>query len=78
MPLYATTSNEDEWDDFEWSHRRAIEAEYQAHPVDSDLAAKVNSSRAWRDGYLKWGRTTMGFGFYIFQKPLPAKGLIAP
>jgi hypothetical protein len=33
------------------------------------LAEKLAQSRAWRDGYLRWGRETMGFGFYLFLKP---------
>ena len=68
IPLYAMTRNDDEWDHFEWSHRRRIEAEFAANPDNADLQTRVRHSRAWRDGYLKWGRATMGFGFYIFQK----------
>ena len=69
VPLYALTSNDDEWDHFEWSHRRAIESKLAADPDNVELQQRVKNSRAWRDGYLKWGRTTMGFGFYLFQKP---------
>lgn len=70
LPLYALTSNDDEWDHFEWSHRRAIEAKLAAAPDNIELQQRVKNSRAWRDGYLKWGRSTMGFGFYLFEKPL--------
>jgi hypothetical protein len=69
VPLYATVSNADEWDHFEWSHRMQIEREAQRQPDDPALAEKLARSRAWRDGYLRWGRETMGFGFYLFLKP---------
>lgn len=68
IPLYATVSNGDEWDDFEWTHRMTVEREAAAHPEDEAWAAKLAASRAWRDGYLRWGRTTMGFGYYLFGK----------
>ncbi len=69
IPLYAATSNQDEWDHFEWSHISKLERQAAAHPNDPQWRKKLERGRAWRDGYLRWGRTTMGFGFYIFQKP---------
>ncbi|MCX6117982.1 MAG: class I SAM-dependent methyltransferase [Proteobacteria bacterium] len=66
-PLYATTSNDDEWDDFEWKHR--IRKEMDA--VDSGNEQKqkaLNFTREWTRAYLRWGRGTMGFGFYLFSK----------
>jgi len=27
--------------------------------------------RRWRDGYLRWGRDTLGFGLYLFYRPGP-------
>jgi ubiquinone/menaquinone biosynthesis C-methylase UbiE len=69
VPLYATVSNDDEWDHFEWSHRMKLERQAALHPDDPTMAERVKRSRAWRDGYLRWGRSTMGFGFYLFLKP---------
>jgi ubiquinone/menaquinone biosynthesis C-methylase UbiE len=69
VPLYAAVSSEDEWDHFEWSHRLRIEKEAAKRPNDEETAEKLKRSRLWRDGYLRWGRNTMGFGFYLFQKP---------
>jgi SAM-dependent methyltransferase len=68
VPLYAVVSNDDEWDDFEWSHRMRIERHAALHPDEPGMAAKLKRSRAWRDGYLRWGRATMGFGFYLFTR----------
>lgn len=69
VPLYATVSSDDEWDDFEWRHRISIERQATRRPDDPATQRKLKRSREWRDGYLQWGRSTMGFGFYLFAKP---------
>ncbi len=69
VPLHACVSDDDEWDEFEWGHRRRIEREAAAHPDDPAWSERLAKSRAWRDAYLRWGRTTMGFGFYVFRTP---------
>lgn len=72
LPLYAAVSSDDEWDHFEWSHyKRAIERA-EACVDASDTAKGLERSIAWRNGYLRWGRTTMGFGFYLFRTPAKA------
>tara|TARA_R110002096_G_scaffold159011_5_gene324625 strand:+ start:3010 stop:3729 length:720 start_codon:yes stop_codon:yes gene_type:complete len=68
-PLHASVSSDDEWDDFEWEHRRAVEAEITLHPKDSKTGRELERIRRWSEGYLRWGRSTMGFGFYLFAKP---------
>ena len=69
IPLYAVVSNEDEWDHFEWSHRMRIEKEAVLSPDDPVMDKILGRSRNWRNGYLRWGRETMGFGLYLFLKP---------
>ena len=69
VATYAAVSNDDEWDHFEWSHRMKIERQCALSPDDPDVKKKLKRSRDWRDGYLRWGRSTMGFGFYLFLKP---------
>jgi len=69
IPLYALVSNQDEWDDFEWSHRLRTERLAARHPDDPRWAERRARSRRWREGYLRWGRSTMGFGWYLFQVP---------
>ena len=67
-PLYATTSSQDEWDHFEWSF--LMNAEYQAvaEPDNHMVKKKLERTRQWNKYYRKFGRTTMGFGFYLFMK----------
>lgn len=69
LPLYATVSNEDEWDHFEWSHQLKVRRLVEASPTDPALAERLVRARQWRDGYLRWGRSTMGFGVYLFRTP---------
>ena len=66
--LYAITSNLDEWDDFEWSHHMKIENHALENPNSPVAIEKRGRGRAWRSAYLKWGRGTLGFGFYLFRK----------
>jgi SAM-dependent methyltransferase len=69
IPLYATVSSDDEWDDFEWSHHMKVRHEAEANPDNQTFAARLHRSCQWRDAYLRWGRSTMGFGFYLFRAP---------
>ncbi|MEQ8803896.1 MAG: hypothetical protein RLP45_17820, partial [Haliea sp.] len=69
VPLYAMVSSDDEWDDFEWGHRQPFELAALANPEDPEVRQRLQASREWRDGYLRWGRDTMGFGLYVFLRP---------
>jgi len=68
-PLYAVVSSDDEWDDFEWRHYLKAQSDAQANPNDPAFVARLARSRHWRDGYLRFGRSTMGFGLYLFRVP---------
>jgi len=67
VPLYAAVSSDDEWDDFEWAHRRRHEEDAAFGPKTTQAQEDLAQSRRWREGYLRWGRSTMGFGFYVFR-----------
>lgn len=69
IPLDATVSNDDEWNPFEWSHGIRIERQAALHAGNPLRKEKLGRSRQWRDGYLKWGRSTMELGFYLFAQP---------
>lgn len=68
IPMYASVCNDDEWDRYEWLHLRNIERYALQHPDDPDVPALLARIRPWRDLYLRWGRDTLGFGLYLFQK----------
>jgi ubiquinone/menaquinone biosynthesis C-methylase UbiE len=67
VPLYAAVSSDDEWDDFEWANRRHYEENAVSGPKTPQTDEELLRSRRWRDGYLRWGRSTMGFGCYVFR-----------
>ena len=73
LPLYAMVSSEDEWDHFEWSHQQKIRRLAETNPKDARFAERLARARQWRDGYLRWGRSTMGFGIYLFRTPEATK-----
>lgn len=68
VPLYACVCNDDEWDRYEWLHLRNIELYARKHSEDPDVPELLKRIRAWRDTYVRWGRDTLGFGLYLFQK----------
>lgn len=57
-----------EWDIFERDHLRRSKIRLSEAPDDEKLVNSLNAKREWYAGYKKWGRDTLGFGFYIFQK----------
>ena len=66
-PLYSRTSSDDDWDHYEGLYARAMEQHLACHPEDPDHEAMRDKIRRWRDAYLRWGRDTLGFGFYLFR-----------
>jgi cyclopropane fatty-acyl-phospholipid synthase-like methyltransferase len=69
IPLYVTNSNQDEWDHFEWCFKIKAERRVIAEPDNEEAKKKLQAVRQWNNYYRKFGRTTMGFGFYLFMKP---------
>jgi hypothetical protein len=50
-------------------HFKRIEYKAEANPDDPALAARLMRGHQWREAYLRWGRSTMGFGLYLFRVP---------
>ena len=68
IPLYSTVSNQDEWDHFEWCFLMEAERKSIANPHDEAVQNKLKEVREWNLNYRKFGKTTMGFGFYLYLK----------
>ncbi|KZN53867.1 class I SAM-dependent methyltransferase [Pseudoalteromonas luteoviolacea] len=66
--LYATTSSEDEWDNFEWSRIMSIHSLKGEPDCSSEIKLKAKQLGKWIDIYLGLGRDTLGYGFYILEK----------
>ncbi|HBJ86111.1 MAG TPA: methyltransferase type 11 [Verrucomicrobiales bacterium] len=69
VPLYSCVSNDDEWDHYEGLYCLSMERFVRDHPQDPDAGPFQERIRAWRDAYRRWGRDTLGFGYYLFCKP---------
>lgn len=69
VPLYASVSSEDDWDHYEGLYARAVERHVATHAYDPDAAEMRDYIVRWRDAYLRWGRSTLGFAVYLFQRP---------
>lgn len=72
IALHANVASADEWDEYEWKYSRSVERYALEQPGDPDVPAMLERIRRWRDGYLRWGRDTLGFGVYLFQRPARA------
>lgn len=68
-PLFASVSSDDDWDYYEGLYALSVERYAAGHPDDPDVPTMLRRIRPWRDGYLRWGRDTLGFALYLFQKP---------
>ena len=67
--LYTTTANADEWDEYEGLYCRAKLRWAAANPRDPDAATIAADAQRWHDAYLRWGRQTLGFGYYLLRRP---------
>lgn len=66
-PLYSLVSSDDDWDHYEGLYALTMERYVYDHPEDPDSVEFRNYIRDWYDGYLRWGRDTLGFGLYLFR-----------
>jgi SAM-dependent methyltransferase len=66
---YAATSSEQDWDDYSWSIGAANRAWLAANPTHNDAEAVRQRTDFLQGVYLNFGRETLGFGVYLFQKP---------
>jgi len=69
VPLYAAVSNGDDWDRYEALQWRATAEWAAANPDDLDLTEVREKQARSREAYLRWGRDTLGWALYLFQKP---------
>jgi SAM-dependent methyltransferase len=67
--LRTTTSNDDEWDEYEGKYCNAMMRYLADHPDDPEGEAFSVRMQNWHLAYLKWGRATLGFGYYLLMKP---------
>ena len=57
-----------DWDRYEGLYARTVEEYVVGHPEDPDATEMRERIRAWREGYTRWGRDSLGFGLYLFRR----------
>lgn len=67
-PLYAINSTKEDFDRYQWLQVQAAERFAVENPDDPDVPVLLQWLRANHDSYLRYGRETMGWGMYLFQK----------
>ena len=63
--LAAAAASADEWDVYEGLYCRAQIRWARAHPEDPFASEMLVKASRWHDAYLRWGRDTLGFGWYL-------------
>lgn len=69
VPLYTSASSREEFDHYEGRYWAAVERWLAKHPEDPDAPAIRERITKWRSGYLRWGRSTLGYAYYLYLKP---------
>lgn len=62
---YSSASSQDDWDEYEGRYRYSIVEWCENNPSDPEASDYLARSDSWYDAYLRWGRETLGFGFYV-------------
>lgn len=66
--IWSTVTSDSEWDRYEGLYRLGMARYLAENPDDPDAIAFRRRSETWYDGYLRWGRDTMGFASYLFER----------
>ena len=66
--VYTLVSSQDDWDRYEGLQWYAAETWADDHRDDPDVETVLKKVRESKSAYLKWGRETLGWAIYVFQK----------
>ena len=66
--VYTLVSSRDDWDRYEGLQWYAAETWADKHPDDPDVTEVLQRVRINKEHYLRWGRQTLGWAVYVFQK----------
>ncbi len=69
MLIQAEEASSEEWEYFEAQTLALADEFARMHPEDPNAQQRLLQRRRWWDGYERWGRSTMGFGYYLFKIP---------
>jgi SAM-dependent methyltransferase len=63
------TSNDDEWDEYEGKYCGTMMDYLRRHSNDPDAETFASRIQTWHKTYLDCGRATLGFGYYVLERP---------
>ncbi|MCB9639149.1 MAG: methyltransferase domain-containing protein [Myxococcales bacterium] len=67
--LFGLVCEREDFDIYEGTYLLNIENYCEAHPDEPDCETMLRRIRRWHSHYLRYGRDTLGFGFYVFRTP---------
>jgi ubiquinone/menaquinone biosynthesis C-methylase UbiE len=68
--IYASVCTQIDIDRYIWSQCYSIEMYTADNPDDEDVPAMLNHARMIRNLYVEFGHKTLGFGLFLYRKPL--------
>jgi hypothetical protein len=69
-PRYTAVSAEADWEEFFWRMNASLEDWAREHADDPGAAVLRQRAALLRSVHLEEGREGMGFGLYLFRRPL--------
>lgn len=69
-PLYASVCTQIDVDRYIWMQAYSAEKYALDHADDPDSPGILSRVRSMRSTYIRYGRDTLGFGMFLFRKPL--------
>ncbi len=67
--LFGLVCEREEFDLYEGTYLFNIESYCAQHPNEPENETMLRRIRRWHSHYLRYGRDTLGFGFYLFRTP---------
>lgn len=68
--IYAAVCTQVDIDRYIWSQSYAIEMYCADNPDDEDVPAMLDRARTMRNLYVEYGHKTLGFGLFLYRKPV--------
>ena len=69
-PLYVTICTNYDIDRYIWLQNYSVEMYAANNPDDNDVSVMLEHSRQIRDEFIQYGRDALGFGLFLFRKPV--------
>lgn len=68
--IYAAVCTQIDIDRYIWSQSYSVEMYAADNPDDEDMPAMLDRARMMRNLYVEYGHKTLGFGMFLYRKPV--------